>query len=106
MDTTVFLFIFLGVLLRTLLPALRKWKETIEGGKPFVWQHKYTVTFIISLASALSIAVTLYETFIIPEGNFMSIATAAFLAGFGWNSTVDELVKWLLRYFSGEENNG
>lgn len=95
-EALVLLCIFIGIFLRTLLPALRKWKEASDAGLPFTWDHRYTVTLVISaIISGLS-ALTLYQSFVAPvTDSEVQIGIAAVFFGFGMNSSIDELSKWL-----------
>lgn len=89
------MFIFLGIFIRTLLPALRKWKEATDADEEFKWNHKYTVTLIISAIISAVSALTLYESFVAPAAADPKVYIAAFFFGLGLNSGIDELAEWL-----------
>ena len=84
--------IFLGVLLRTILPALRKWKDFDD----FEWSNKYTATMIISIITAVAVAIIAFPQFIIPvTSNPYTIFSAAFICGIGLNELVIEVTEWV-----------
>jgi len=88
-ETIVLIALFAGILVRTIIPALRKMAETPD----FQWNHQYTATMIISLIISFISALTLYQSFHVPESTEIQVAIAAFFAGLGLNSGVDELAK-------------
>lgn len=88
-ETLIIFFLFLGVLTRTFIPALRK----MLSDPNFEWNHKYTATAIISLIISTISALSLYQTFNLPEGAAAQVAIAAYFAGLGVNSGIDELAK-------------
>lgn len=94
-EAIVIVCIFLGILTRTLLPALRKWKEAIDSNEPFTWNHKYTITLIVSGIFSVVTALTLYESFVAPVASDTKIFIAAFFFGLGLNSGIDELAEWV-----------
>ena len=98
-NLTILICMFLGVAVRTVIPALRKWADTSADGAPFTWDNRYTVTLIISLIVSVISALTIYQTFSIPESDIVNVGAAAFFAGLGLNSGIDELSKWVTKAF-------
>ncbi len=86
-----FLGIFTGVLLRTLLPAIRKALENPE----FKWDHTYTGTALTAILVAILVTLRAYPTFAIPQGGALWVFSQAMLFGLGLNSLINEAYKWL-----------
>jgi uncharacterized membrane protein len=86
-----FLGIFTGVLLRTLLPAVRKALENPD----FQWDHAYTGTALTAILVAILVALRAYPMFTIPQGGVLIVYTQALLFGMGLNSLINEAYKWL-----------
>ena len=86
-----FLGIFTGVLLRTLLPAIRKALENPE----FEWTHAYTGTALTAILVAILVTLRAYPMFTIPQGGALMVYTQALLFGLGLNSLINEAYKWL-----------
>ena len=86
-----FLGIFTGVLLRTLLPAIRKALQDPE----FEWNHTYTGTALTAILVAILVTLRAYPTFAIPQGGALMVYTQALLFGLGLNSLINEAYKWL-----------
>ncbi len=93
--------LFLGVLLRTWLPFIRK----IKQGKIRQFDKKYLRQAAGSAAIAVIATLLLipqYESEIIVVGDFVSgirVFSTAFVFGFGANTLVNELLEW-----RGEKN--
>ena len=86
--------IFVGVLARMIIPALRKKAE--EGDK-FEWKHRYTVVAVLSLLVAIFTTFTGFLAFPIPENVtplFFFITAAVY--GFGLDAIITELMKLTL----------
>ena len=86
-----FLGIFTGVLLRTLLPAIRKTLENPE----FRWDHAYTGTALTAILVAILVTLRAYPTFTPPQGGALWVFSQAMLFGLGLNSLINEAYKWL-----------
>ncbi len=86
-----FLGIFTGVLLRTLLPAIRKALENPD----FEWDHAYTGTALTAILVAILVTLRAYPTFTIPQGGALWVFSQAMLFGLGLNSLINEAYKWL-----------
>jgi len=82
--------LFLGVLLRTILPALKKWSKP---GEDFVFQIRYLFTAIVVIIISGVTAFTIFPSFVIPEGTAFNIFVLAFLSGWGANDLFNTLVK-------------
>jgi len=66
--------IFLGCLMRALLPFLKKKAEAAENNEEFKWDTKYIYTILFSLAFAMVTAVLLFPAFNIPTGGIFPLA--------------------------------
>jgi len=86
-----FLGIFTGVLLRTLLPAIRKALENPD----FEWDHAYTGTALTAILVAILVTLRAYPMFTIPQGGALWVYSQAMLFGLGLNSLINEAYKWL-----------
>jgi len=92
-NVIAFLGIFLGVLFRTLAPAIRKWREAESKGETFRISKKYTGTAIASLVIAFATTMVGMQTFNVqPEG--FTLFKAAFLYGLGLNALINEVATW------------
>ena len=86
--------IFSGVLVRTLSPALRKMKQTAQKGEKFKWNHKYTVTAIISGITAFIVTMLSFPSFQITSNNPITVFSSGFIFGTGLNSVINEVQAW------------
>lgn len=82
--------IFFGCFLRTLIPFLKKRKSEIEAGKPFKWEHLYTITFILDAFIALVITMTVLPLFQIPAE---FVFPGALVFGWGSQDALNKLAK-------------
>lgn len=88
--------IFVGVLARMIIPALRKKAEADEDN-PFEWQHKYTFIAALSLLVALITTLTGFLAFPIPENvTPLTFFIVAVVYGFGLDAIITELMKLTL----------
>jgi hypothetical protein len=90
-QVVAFIGIFTGVLLRTLLPAIRKALEDPD----FRWDHAYTGTALTAILVAILVTLRAYPTFPLPQGGAAVVYTQALLFGLGLNSLINEAYKWL-----------
>jgi len=88
-----FLGIFVGVLLRTLLPAVRKAVEDTSG--EFKWDHRYTLTAVSAILIAVFVSSMAYPQFSPPEGGGGLVFIQALGFGAGLNSLINEAKSWL-----------
>lgn len=86
-----FLFIFLGMLLRTLFPYIQKLRETPEG-TTLKWDHKYTLTIFSNLILSFIATVLFFSNWSPPEGTLFQVAIASFIAGWGSQDILNYLV--------------
>ena len=94
--------IYIGILLRILVPAIRKWSElnsevssgAIDKAAGFKWSQKYTIELLISLFLAYIVTAITFPLFIIPEGSMVTVVFAGSIYGWGQTSAIDELFKW------------
>lgn len=97
MDTLIIAFIgvFLGVFIRTVFPAIRKWYEaTQDPDKVFDWNHLYTKTALFSLFVSAIATLLGWQAFAIPDTEWYMILTTSLVYGFGLNSIVVEVLAW------------
>ena len=95
-EMLAFTGIFIGVLLRTILPYLRKAAESEE---PLEWNHRYTLTAIVSVITSFMVAVVAFQGFEPPEGSIFLVriqALAYAFTGAGVNSFMNEVSQWLV----------
>ena len=88
-----FIGIFLGVLFRTLAPALRKWIKQ-EEDKPFEWSHKYTVTALLTILIAFLATIIGFASFKPPEEPTMTVLAQSLVHGLTLNTVLNEVEKW------------
>jgi len=84
--------IFLGVLFRTLSPAIRKMKEQ---GVDFKWDHVYSFTAFLSILLSCFAAYLLLPRFLYVHENLYLVFSSGFSFGFSSNSILNELRKVL-----------
>lgn len=79
----VFAAIFLGCLVRTTIPYLRKAKEAVETepDKPITFKWTYAVTFLIALTESGIAALVALPLFVI---DFTLAPLLLFCGGFAW----------------------
>jgi hypothetical protein len=82
-----FFAIFIGVLLRTLLPSLKKMKE----GQ--AWDHTYTATAAFAVLTSFITAVMAFTNFNLPEGisGYFMVGVVSFVYGWGLNDVYNKL---------------
>jgi hypothetical protein len=73
--------IFLGCLMRAILPFFKKRKEAIENGEDLKWKACYTWTIVISVATAFIATMIILPDFEIPTTNILPLSFAL-----GWSS--------------------
>lgn len=78
--------ILIGILLRAMLPALRKALTDPE----FKWQHRYTLTAI----TAIWVAVIAYPKFTPPQGPTYIVFLNALSYGAGLLAMLNEALEW------------
>jgi len=95
-DAVAFLGIFLGVLFRTLAPAIRKWREAESRGEIFAVSQKYTATAVTSFLIAFITTMLGMQAFQIPSDglSLFKLFQAAFLYGLGLNALLNEVATW------------
>ena len=93
METLVNLAILSGLVLRALLPAIRKMLKDPSG---FRWEHTYTLTAL----SAVLAWYTISPCFTVSEGDTVFVLVKAFAFGFGALSALNEAVAWLKKVSS------
>jgi len=88
-EVVAYLAIFLGVLLRTILPAIKKFEQQ----EHFEFEIKYVFSAIVVLITSGVTTFAIFGTFTIPEGTMFQIFVAAFLIGWGANDMFNRLMK-------------
>lgn len=101
-DWIATLGIFIGVLLRTILPALRKALEA-PPEQPFRWNHRYTMTAVSAILIAVYVTLKAYHQFTPPSDGIIIVFIAALVFGSGLNSLINEATEWI-RPPGGTEN--
>ena len=95
-NTVYLLAIFVGCLIRTIAPFIRKWYADQNSDDPqgIPWNHKYTVTFII--AYIISIVVTAFVYQANPfTGLEMDMAFfKGLILGVTANTIINEVSEW------------
>jgi hypothetical protein len=76
-----FASIFVGVLLRTLLPSIQK----LQAGQK--WDHTYTATAFMAVISSFVAAILAFPTFNLPTGTegMFGVFLVSFVFGWGLN---------------------
>jgi archaellum biogenesis protein FlaJ (TadC family) len=91
-DGFFYLFaIFVGCLIRTLAPFIRKWMaDEIEDG----WNHKYTATLIISYIIAMVATAMVYQQNPLDFTNGDTIFVKGLILGVTSNTIITEIAEW------------
>jgi len=86
--------IFVGVLARMIVPALRK---KAEDSDKFKWDHTYTAIALFSLIIAIATTFIGFLAFPLPESvTPLPFFITSVVYGFGLNATITEIMKWSL----------
>lgn len=94
-EFAVLLGIFLGVCLRTAIPALRKIVDAIENDEPFYWDHKYTWSAFLAFLVAVVTTFMGFLQFIPPtDVSPLALMITCMIYGFGLNAIIIEVRKW------------
>ena len=93
-EVLAYLLIALGVFVRMVIPALRKYGE-VEKGEEFHWNNKYTITAIVSVLIGLATSAIGFEMFTVPEVYSFDLALGAVVYGFGLDSVITEVSEWM-----------
>ena len=94
----VLLGIFVAVIVRTTVPALRKKMEEKAKGGVFTWDQKYTITAVITILIAVIAALQGFLNFSPPDPNIvgnLGLFIAAFQYGWALNDQMNEIKAWL-----------
>ena len=94
-EVLAYLCILLGVLVRMLIPALRKYGEAMEEGEEFHWDNKYTVTAIVSVLVGLATAAIGFDLFTVPDTYNFSLVVGTIVYGFGLDAVITEVSEWM-----------
>ena len=94
MDTVTIAYIgvFVGVLLRTLLPYIRKLKDAEEKKEEFSFDMKYVGTALFAVIVSFITATLIFPAFTIPEDLLGYIFITAFGFGYASNDLINEII--------------
>lgn len=84
--------IFLGALVRAISPFIRK----IYNQEELAWDHRYTITLIMTIIISGVAAILAFPQFTTPEGTDALAYATAFIFGAGLNELITELMAWFL----------
>ena len=87
-EYVAFIGIFLGCLMRTILPYLRKLKHV----KNLKFEGKYAVSMIFSVVVSFVASMLLFGTFQIPEGSTFFVLVSGFTVGWASNDILNEII--------------
>jgi len=73
--------IFMGCLLRAVLPYLRKKHEAVQAGQQVKWENRYVWTIVFSIVIALITTMLILPSFQVPIDYIFPLAFA-----YGWAS--------------------
>ena len=90
-----FLGILLGVLIRMLIPAMQSYRKAMEEGKEWHWNHKYTMSALISFVVGLATTAIGFGMFTIPEVYDLTLLISTIVYGFGLDVVITEVLEWL-----------
>jgi len=93
-DGFFYLFaIFVGCLIRTLAPFIRKWRagEIDEG-----WNHKYTATLVIAYIVSVVATMMVYQQNPLDFTNGDTIFAKGLILGVTSNSIINEILAWFM----------
>lgn len=96
-----FFGVFLGVFLRTFLPARRKALKLKRKGKSFEWKTVYFKTAAASFLVGFVASLFVFPSFTYDAQSFFMVFGAAANFGFGANAVINEVYKL---FFEGEES--
>ncbi|GAG49161.1 unnamed protein product [marine sediment metagenome] len=80
--------IFIGVLIRTILPYLKK----ISAGEDIKFNFKYVATALVLVITAGITTLIIFPSFSIPEGTAFAVFIVALLSGWGANDVLNRIV--------------
>lgn len=98
-----FLGVFIGVFLRTWLPARRKIAKAKKLNQEFKWRRAYIKTAGVSFVVAFIGSFLLLPAFNGGQTNVLTCFAGSFTVGFGSNAVVNEIYALV---FAGDEENG
>ena len=91
-----FFLIFVGVLIRMIVPALRKKLESDKANEAFKWSHRYTYATVFSLVVAFAATVIGFTNYVMPPPDtYWLVAYCQTMAyGFFLEAVVIEVMEW------------
>lgn len=90
--TIAYIGVFVGVLLRTLLPYIRKLKEAEGDTKQLAFDIKYVGTAIFAMIISFVVSALIFPTFEIPETYNVYIFLQSFTFGYASNDLINEVI--------------
>ncbi len=90
--TIAYIGVFVGVLLRTLLPYIRKLKEAEGAEKQLSFDIKYVGTAIFAMIVSFVVSTLIFPTFEIPETYNIYIFGQSFAFGWASNDLINEVI--------------
>lgn len=90
--TVAYIGIFVGVLLRTLLPYVKKLKKAEDKNEEFKFDFKYAGTAIFALVISFVVSTLIFPTFTIPEIALPYVFAQAFAFGWTANDIINEII--------------
>lgn len=94
MDTVTIAYIgvFVGILLRTLLPYIRKLKDAEKKNEQLTFELKYVGTAIFALIVSFVVSALIFPTFPIPDTYNVYIFLQSFTFGYASNDLINEII--------------
>jgi len=91
-----FFLIFVGVVIRMIVPYLRKRAESDE---PFKWNHRYTWATLFSLVVAFTATVIGFVNYILPppEIDWLVAYAQTMSYGFSLEAIIVEVMEWIFK---------
>ena len=91
-----FIMVFIGILLRSLFPYIKKLREAaktpVATAPEFKWDHRYSLTIISNMAISFVATMLLFATWSPPDGTLFQVAFLAFITGWGSQDIFNSLV--------------
>jgi len=96
-ELIVVFLIFMGAMLRLIIPALRKAAEKVRDGErtPFNWNHRYTLMVLLTTLVGGAGSLVGFLDFVVPvDSSDLVIAISSLVYGFGLDAVLTEIFAW------------